>query len=106
MDGRQPGLELLLAMLISDGAREIDVECDHNEWWVSVVEGNSSLGVARYASKEEMQRVDEAIDRLRKEKSIDVNGTSFRLSFRFSESFGEPCWRVRIAEKRKPSQRK
>jgi hypothetical protein len=95
-----PGLELLLAVLISDGARDIEVECSHGEWWVSVVQGNTGLGVARYATEQEKRQADRALDRLRRDKSIDVNGKRYRLSFRYSESFEEPCWRIRVAEAR------
>jgi hypothetical protein len=95
---RQPNLELLLAILISDGANEIEVEYDDHEWCVCVIEGNTGVGVARYASEEEKHQVDRALDRLRKEKSINVNGKTHRLSFKFRENFGDPSWRIRVSE--------
>jgi hypothetical protein len=95
---KQPDLEPLLALLISDGAREIELECSHGEWWVNVSHGNTGLGVAHYTEPAALDRVDQALDRLRKEKRISVNGKSYALSFRSRDSFGEPTWTIRVKE--------
>lgn len=97
---KKPDLETLLAILISDGAREIEVECDHGEWWVSIVEENTAVGVIRYSTEQDMRRIDHSLDRLRKEKSISVNGRVYRLSFKYRENFFEPSWRLRVSEKK------
>lgn len=98
-DKQQPDPELLLAILISDGARDIEVEDDDHEWWVSAIEGNTGVGVARYATEQEKCQVDAALDLLRKEKSINVSGKTYRLSFKCRENFGEPSWRIRVSER-------
>jgi hypothetical protein len=95
---KKPDIETVLAMLISDGIRDIEVECDHGEWWVNVVAGNIAVGIMRYADAQEKQHVVVAIDRLRKEKSISVNDRAYRVSFKYRENFTEPCWTLRVSE--------
>jgi hypothetical protein len=94
----QPRFDLLLAILIADGVSEVEVEYDDHEWWVSVVEGNTRVGVARYSTESEKNYVDAALERLRKEKRISVNGKMYRLSFTSKKNFGEPSWRIRVTE--------
>ena len=98
---RQPRFDQLLAILIADGVEEREVEYDDSEWWVSVIEGHTGVGVARYAAEQDKRQVDVALDRLRKEKSIDVNGKTYRLSFTLRENFGEPSWRIKMSERRR-----
>lgn len=68
-------------------------------FYLSVIEGNTGVGVARYGTEQEKRQVDAALDLLRKEKSINVSGKTYRLSFKCRETFGEPSWRIRVSER-------
>jgi hypothetical protein len=56
------------------------------------------FGVARYSTEQEKQNVDEGLSRLKKAKSISVNGKLYRLAFKYKDNFGEPLWRIRVSE--------
>ncbi len=99
-DRKQPEFANLIALLISDGVNEIEVEYDDHEWWVSAIEGNTGIGVARYSTDQEKAWVDTELERLRKEKAISVNGKTYRLSFKNKDNFGEPAWLIRVSEKK------
>jgi len=93
-----PDFRAVLEGLIRDGAREIEAAYDHGELWVSFVEGPTAIGVARYTTEEEKDAADRTLGELRKAKAIEVSGRRYRLSFKYSESFGEPCWLIRVRE--------
>ena len=97
---RQPDIELLIGILVSDGARMLGMEYDDNEWWVNVIEGNTEVGVARYATEQEKARVDAVLGRLRKDRAINVNGKTYGLTFKRSDNFGDPAWTIRISERK------
>ena len=101
--GKQPDLESVLAGLVRDGARTIEVEFDRGDVWVSVVEGNTALGVTRYRTPDDRERACDIIGRLRKEKTLHVSGGTYRLSFKMTENSGEPTWTLRVAEKKECS---
>ena len=94
----QLDFELMIANLIADGAHELGFEYDDNEWWLSVIEGNTEIGVARYSTKQELAFVDAGIARLKKAKTISVNGKTYRLFFKYQDNFGEPSWKIRVLE--------
>jgi hypothetical protein len=94
----KPDFEAMVAEIIADGANELVAEYDDNEWWLSIVEGNNEFGVARYSTEQEKKLVDEGLSRLKKAKSISVNGKLYRLAFKYKDNFGEPLWRIRVSE--------
>ena len=91
----------ILESLIGQGAHTLELDCDHHELWLSVVEGHTSLGLARFTTRAEMEQANALLARLRKEKAITVHDVKYRLSFTKTESFGEPCWTIRVKRAQK-----
>lgn len=90
----------LLQSLIADGARQIEVEYDHGELYVSVIQGDIGVGISPCETPEEKDHADAVLAELERTKSIQVGGKTYRLAFNITENFGEPCWLIQVSEKK------
>ena len=97
---KTPDFRALLQSLIADGARQIEVEYDHAELYVSVIQGDLGVGISPYKTPEEKVRADAVLAELERAKSIQVGDKTYRLAFNITENFGEPCWLIRVSEKK------
>ena len=95
-----PEFQSLLESVIALGARQVEVEYDEGAYWVTVIEGHTGLGVARYESTQEQDHVYDTIQQLRKAKRIEVSGKNYFLKISTREDFGETTWIILVSEKK------